>query len=29
LTGKHVGSSINESMDIAILHNGPYDKNQH
>jgi hypothetical protein len=29
MTDMHVGSSINESMDIAILHNGPYDKNQH
>jgi predicted secreted hydrolase len=29
MTGKHVGSSINECMDIALLHNGPYDKNQH
>ena len=29
MTGKHVGSSINESMDIRILKNGPYDVNQH
>jgi hypothetical protein len=29
MTGRHVGSSINESMDIRILKNGPYDVNQH
>ena len=28
-TGKQVGSSINESMDIRILKNGPYNVNQH
>lgn len=29
VTGKQVGSSVNESMDIRILKNGPYDINQH
>jgi len=28
-TGKHAGSSINESMDIRLLKNGPYNINQH
>jgi hypothetical protein len=29
MSGKHVGSSINEPMDIRILKNGPYNINQH
>jgi hypothetical protein len=29
ITDKEVGSSINESMDIRILKNGPYNVNQH
>lgn len=27
--GKHVGTSINESTDIRLMRNGPYDINQH
>jgi hypothetical protein len=28
-TERVVGSSIDESMDIRLLRNGPYDQNQH